>query len=156
MARTLPVPDPNPGGSMGENIAPILGVRLEELYSHQPGTEPTSEQLHDLRISARRLRYCLEFFRSAFGEDLDETITRIKELQEILGTIHDLDVMEQTIAEVAEKEAPAVILLLEEMDRRRMDLMQQFREHWTRLSNPKFRKWLLDRIKRVAVSASSR
>lgn len=149
-------PHANPHGTTGENIAAILSSRLKAFYAHRPGKAPTSEQLHKLRICARHLRYSLEFFRAPFGLVLDETINQIKELQEVLGNIHDLDVLAVAIAELADSGAPAVLRLQAEMERRRSVLLKQFREHWSELTHPEFRQWLNDLLGQVNLSLSSR
>lgn len=47
---------------------------------------------HTLRIAAKKLRYTLEVFRSLFPDRLKPAINDLKNLQELLGEIHDCDV----------------------------------------------------------------
>ncbi|MFA6133083.1 MAG: CHAD domain-containing protein [Phycisphaerae bacterium] len=47
---------------------------------------------HQMRIAAKRLRYCLEIFRNACGGRLDAPIKAAKKLQTLLGELHDCDV----------------------------------------------------------------
>lgn len=51
-----------------------------------------AEELHDARIAVKRLRYSLELFEDALGEDGTRLITDLKGLQEALGDLHDRDV----------------------------------------------------------------
>ncbi|HEY0739527.1 MAG TPA: CHAD domain-containing protein [Herpetosiphonaceae bacterium] len=52
----------------------------------------SSEQLHELRISCKHLRYTLELFEPALGENAHELIKQVEAIQEHLGQIHDADV----------------------------------------------------------------
>ena len=54
--------------------------------------------MHDMRIAAKRLRYVLELVGFCFGEVGAEAQSRARELQEVLGEIHDCDVMLARIA----------------------------------------------------------
>jgi hypothetical protein len=78
----------------------VLGVRLDELeYRYSLISDPAEPQpLHDLRIAAKRLRYSLETFAVAFpGKEAEKFADRIRALQDILGRIHDLDVLEELL-----------------------------------------------------------
>ena len=48
---------------------------------------------HDMRIAAKRLRYVLEVTGFVFGKPADTARRRARDLQDILGEIHDCDVM---------------------------------------------------------------
>jgi len=50
------------------------------------------ETLHELRISAKWLRYALEFLGEALGPDSPRLLERVAALQEHLGCLHDADV----------------------------------------------------------------
>jgi CHAD domain-containing protein len=51
-----------------------------------------AEQLHAMRIAAKRLRYMLEIFAPLYDEGLKSFILAVKTAQEMLGNIHDCDV----------------------------------------------------------------
>jgi len=53
------------------------------------GPDVPLERLHRLRIAAKGLRYTLEFFREALGEESKEAIDRVKALQDHLGDLQD-------------------------------------------------------------------
>jgi CHAD domain-containing protein len=73
----------------------ILRVRIDELYSFTPrALDPREERaLHDMRIAAKRLRYLLELTAPCFGSYAATGAKRAKQLQDLLGEIHDCDVM---------------------------------------------------------------
>jgi hypothetical protein len=51
--------------------------------------EPTPEDLHELRIRAKRLRYALEFCRELTGREGRRAVRRLVRLQDMLGAFHD-------------------------------------------------------------------
>jgi hypothetical protein len=50
------------------------------------------EHLHDMRIAAKRLRYILEISEACFGPYAAAAAKRAKDVQDLLGEIHDADV----------------------------------------------------------------
>jgi CHAD domain-containing protein len=81
--------------AFGANAALILRARLEELLSlGEASLDPEAEQAqHDTRIAAKRLRYVLELTEGCFGDDAAAARLAARELQGVLGDIHDCDVM---------------------------------------------------------------
>ena len=84
----------DPAGPLADNVERIVRVRLDELCSFMPtATDPREvEALHDMRIAAKRLRYILEITAPCFGEYAQTAVKHAKELQDLLGEIHDCDV----------------------------------------------------------------
>jgi hypothetical protein len=84
----------DPSRSLGENAARIIKVRLEEMHSFAPrALAGKTKAQHDMRIAAKRLRYVLEVTGFAFGRPADTARRRARDLQDILGEIHDCDEM---------------------------------------------------------------
>lgn len=114
MSRAWPVDDVDPDASLATNARRILAVRMAEFYAYTPivPIESATTELHDLRISAKRLRYSLELFRSVFGDRGQEQIERVKAIQEELGALHDHDVrlalIEDELADRALAESSAI------------------------------------------------
>lgn len=52
----------------------------------------TSEQLHDLRIRCKHLRYTLELFEPALPDTVHAVTKLVTDMQEYLGNLHDTDV----------------------------------------------------------------
>jgi CHAD domain-containing protein len=50
------------------------------------------EELHELRIAAKRLRYAIELFTACWGEKMAPFAGEIAEMQSFLGEVHDADV----------------------------------------------------------------
>jgi CHAD domain-containing protein len=84
----------DPDGPLRENARRIIDVRAAEVRSFSPGVlDPRNvEDLHDMRIAAKRLRYVLELTEPVFGEPAEQGAKRAKKLQDLLGEIHDCDV----------------------------------------------------------------
>jgi CHAD domain-containing protein len=92
--KARPVKKLDPAGPLAENAARIIKVRLDELVSFSPkALEREREKAqHDMRIAAKRLRYVLEVTGFCFGSPADTARRRARDLQDILGEIHDCDV----------------------------------------------------------------
>jgi len=90
----------DPAGSLAENAARIVLVRVDELRSLAPeALRPESARTqHDMRIAAKRLRYVLEATGFCFGRPAVVARRRAKDLQDLLGEIHDCDVMLPRVA----------------------------------------------------------
>lgn len=56
-----------------------------------------AEQMHRLRIECKKLRYTAEFFKPVFL-GIEEFIAHMKGLQDLLGVMNDVSVMEQLLA----------------------------------------------------------
>lgn len=88
------VRDLDPDGPLRENAERLIAVRAAELHSFVPAVfDPHNvEDLHDMRIAAKRLRYVLELTAPVFGDGAVKAAKRAKKLQDLLGEIHDCDV----------------------------------------------------------------
>jgi hypothetical protein len=95
----------DPDGAAADEVAKIVAVRLDELWSFMPAArDPAAvDQLHDLRIAAKRLRYVLELFAPEFGPYAATAAKQAKKLQDLVGEIHDCDVTRPRIAALAEE-----------------------------------------------------
>ena len=75
-----------------------------------------------MRIAAKRLRYVLEITESCFGEEAVAARRAARELQSVLGDIHDCDVMLPRVEEI-----PALRALLRA---RREQMFRDFHDLW--------------------------
>jgi hypothetical protein len=104
----------DPGAPLAENAARIVKVRLDEMRSFTPKALKPGRvrRQHDMRIAAKRLRYVLEATEFCFGRSGEVARRRARDLQEILGELHDCDVMlprvERHLAELRDADAAAV------------------------------------------------
>ena len=104
----------DPRRTFAENAARIGQVRLDELRSFAPkALKPKKVRArHDMRIAAKRLRYTLEVTELCFGGSGKVARRRARDLQEILGELHDCDVIlpraERHLARLRAADAAAV------------------------------------------------
>jgi CHAD domain len=85
----------DPDATLADNLERIVATRLDELCGFVPrALDPARvKALHDMRIAAKRLRYILEVgAEPCFGPYATTAIKRTKELQDLLGELHDCDV----------------------------------------------------------------
>lgn len=85
----------DPAAPLRPNAERIVSTRLEELRTLAPAAlEPAAAKAqHDMRIAAKRLRYVLEITGPCLGPEAKAARDAAKQLQGILGEIHDCDVM---------------------------------------------------------------
>jgi CHAD domain-containing protein len=90
----------DPEGTLGDNAEQIVRVRLDELCSFMPKAADPKQiaALHDMRIAAKRLRYVLEVTGPCFGPYASGAVKLVKDLQDLLGEIHDCDVQLPEVA----------------------------------------------------------
>ena len=84
-----------PDGWLAENARRIVLVRLDELLSFGEASRDPERvtELHDMRIAAKRLRYVLEIHEPLFGFTAGRAARTVRDLQDLLGQIHDCDEM---------------------------------------------------------------
>jgi hypothetical protein len=83
----------DPDGPLVENMQRVITVRVEELFGFIPAALDPARvtELHDMRIAAKRLRYLLELSEPLFGAPAKKAAKEAKNLQDLLGEIHDCD-----------------------------------------------------------------
>ena len=85
--------DERPDG-MSAVTARLLATHAAELLGELAGVQSVAddERAHEARIAAKRLRYLLEPLRREV-DGAGDLIARLKELQELLGALHDVAVL---------------------------------------------------------------
>ena len=150
----------DPGGRLVDNAERIVGARLDEVCSFSPRVlDPAEvEALHDMRIAAKRLRYVLEVTGALFGPYAAEAGKRTKTLQDLLGELHDCDVLVPRVLalidELRDEDVAAIVaggdaahaedyrgleLLVVRTRARREALFVRFLDLWTDLEREGFR-----------------
>jgi hypothetical protein len=85
----------DPTAPLAPNAARIVRTRVDELCSFaDEALRPDHQRAqHDMRIAAKRLRYVLEATGLCFGDVAEEARRRARDLQDLLGELHDCDVI---------------------------------------------------------------
>lgn len=85
--------------------------RLDEFLPHQESLARPDDQAahHAMRIAAKHLRYTLEICKPAYEGRLDEFLTVVREIQGLLGEIHDCDVWVEQLDVFLEDERKRII-----------------------------------------------
>lgn len=95
------------------------------------------EQLHDVRLLAKQMRYACEFFRPLYrGKSVKPLIARLAELQDALGVLNDISVAESRLGEygtAGPESARAAGLIAGWHASRRPALLAQAEHTWRRL-----------------------
>lgn len=93
MARIYPA---NKKLSLKENIRKILPVMYDDLmmFKQDVVSRPMAKNtLHRMRIAGKPLRYAMEIGESSFGVEFLSCLDEVKSTVELMGDIHDADVM---------------------------------------------------------------
>lgn len=160
MAKVHKVIGVAPLRSYHENARIILPQKVEEVYTWEPFIRDDSrrEELHNMRISIKRLRYTMELFRVAYqvttgkNSQYAEFLAVIVDLQEILGDIHDADVVLEVLTDYAFQLKnqgeqvnvfPGIAILIARAKETRKADYNTFMEKWEQLSVTNFKQKLL-------------
>ena len=156
MAKALPLYAVNPQESLRSNAPLMLHTRLEELYQFAPYiSDPAKvEELHNMRIAAKRLRYTLEIFAPCFtGKDFEKLSAQAKSIQEQIGEIHDRDVRGPLLQAFLDSHAagrpeirPGLERLIQSQQSERAKLYRQFIAFWNKLQKQGFKRQFLQML----------
>ena len=106
-----------PGTRLGGAAQRIAKQRVADLLTFDEAVRDPANvrELHDLRIAAKRLRYTLEVLGTVLGPAAGVVENEARALQDLLGEVHDCDVLgprlEAELAKLAAEDAQAVATL---------------------------------------------
>lgn len=114
----------DPRAPLRPNAARIVSTRLDELrgFAVEALAPDAGTAQHDMRIAAKRLRYVLEIVGPCIGEEAKAARDAAKQLQSVLGDLHDYDLMLPRVEQIGS----AATLLRERRER----LFRQFVALW--------------------------
>ncbi len=167
MAKPLKIKKVSPGAKVEKAAVRILRTRTKEFYSHwpDPDTAPTLEQLHDLRISGKRLRYSAENLRELYPDRLALLIDLLKRCQDLTGDIQDCvtqrEMIEGDLARLRRRnphsdQIAALEKIVSEYSQRQSVMFAQFHEIWRGMTMNEFRESLKAMISRAKERAPAR
>lgn len=132
------------------DIAPFARKLLDRLERRvlQAGShvdKHDAEQMHQLRIECKKLRYGAEFFLPVI-KGLDDFIGHMKGLQDLLGVMNDVSVMKHLLDRLLEGEQDPEVLqyaggLVGWRTRQFYELLDSFDERWEEFTHAKHPWW---------------
>jgi CHAD domain-containing protein len=111
------------------------------------GKPPADDELHKVRIAAKRCRYAAEAVAPVVGKPAKKVASRAADLQDVLGDHNDAIVAEQWLRDWAlASRSPAATFAAGELaglERAAAEsTRQQWRATWKKLDRPKLRAWM--------------
>ncbi|QNN24173.1 CHAD domain-containing protein [Planctomycetales bacterium ZRK34] len=142
---------PESGRALRHAANEVIRLRLEQMLAYEPFIHSPQhvEELHAMRIAAKHLRYTMEAYAAVYEDRRKSQIKMVREIQTLLGDIHDTDVWLDFIPEFidAERERHAEFFghlrgfsriqdglqrLYQDRKAKRDDLHKQFTKLWDR------------------------
>lgn len=152
--------------------------RLEKLLTYRDClADPLNKpRHHEMRIVTKRLRYTMEICRPVYDGEIDDAVAAARQLQQLLGDIHDCDLWIETLPEFVRQERERAVEyfgsagpfnrlnlglehLQDQRQRQREETFAQVGEYWKELREQAV--WdrtvatVLSRVQQPAVPASS-
>lgn len=84
-----------PGKSFRENARLALPAMLDDMTARKDRVVQhprLKNELHQMRIDGKPLRYAMEIFEPAFGVEYKACFEEVKRVLEVMGEVHDCDV----------------------------------------------------------------
>ena len=166
MAKPLKIRKISPDDRPDKAARRILRTRIKEFYSCWPDPDhtPTPEELHNLRISGKRLRYTAESLRELYPDRLALLIDLLKRNQDLLGEIQDCVTQRGAVEAYIDRmrrrspqndQIAALENIVSEYALRQSTLFAQFHETWRGMTMDEFRASLWAMVSRVKKTKES-
>ncbi len=132
-----------------------------ERLEHKTNAEEQINILHKIRIALKSIRYPVAVLNEYLEGRLDATIVRFKQIQDLLGGLHDNEVMIQSLVEyqrtvpTVSGEKDDINALLEECERIRYWHLDRFSRDWGQTSLLQFLEDVLAELRVVIPKSGS-
>jgi CHAD domain-containing protein len=140
--------EPRAGGLEDTSLREIAGAEFRRLRKAVRRLPPdyTDEELHAVRIKAKRARYAAELAEGAVGKKAAKFVDRAKDLQDVIGEHQDAIVAEERIRSLlansrGTRAAFAGGLLVERQRARRRRAREAWPGAWKKLERSGARAW---------------
>lgn len=139
---------PEAGGPAAELLPPLARKPWEKLAAtvDELPDDPSGEQLHEVRIRAKRCRYAAEAVAPAIGKRARAFAKAIADLQDVLGEHQDAVVAEAWLRDVASTATGREVFVAGQLashERLEIDRTRAaWGEVWRAASKKKLRQWL--------------
>lgn len=149
-----------PVRALAYEIPTVAALRIESRLRAMRSFEPwiphadAVAEHHAMRIAAKKLRYTMEVYGPVYRLGLKKTHARVKQVQDILGNLHDCDLWIDQVTRLVLRErgrlrsgrgdrGPDTVtlaglrLFLKDRERERLILHRRFIRYWQSLMNQK-------------------
>ena len=135
-----------PAGDVLPGLVAPTWKRLRKSVD-QVDPQPRPEQLHAVRIKAKRFRYAAEAVAPAIGKEAAKLASAVADVQSLLGDHHDAHVAESWLrdtvagADIGQALAAGELIAVQRMDAAALE--QRWPRSWKKASQKKLRRWLV-------------
>ncbi len=159
LADCISAPEPKRDGALVSYAGPHLKKRCRELGRYSDAIEDPANvtELHQTRIAAKRLRYTMEIFAPCFAPEFEESISKVRLLQELLGQVHDCDVWVQDMErfssgpQLTKTRAEVLRELIADRQDHRAVMYHSSLKHWRQMMRERFIEGMLSQTKKKGV-----
>jgi CHAD domain-containing protein len=122
----------------------------EALRAHdRDGIPQGGDEMHAMRIDAKKLRYVLEIFTESFGERAAPVIAQLAAFQDELGALNDIAVARSALAILGERNHDAVNAYLALREAQGQTALAALTSRWSKVGDAAYRRKLMDLIIRL-------
>ncbi|MBZ0303345.1 MAG: CHAD domain-containing protein [Anaerolineae bacterium] len=120
-------------------LPPLIYQHLAAVRAYEPVLDSADgPTFHALRIEFKRLRYVVSLFSGVLGKDIGGFINELKQIQDVLGRMNDIEVAREALTDLMEDldgdENAALWLYLGHLEREKPALHDQFPAVWQRFN----------------------
>ena len=86
--------------SVAENASGILPKLVDKYVGrsrHAVRANASAKKLHRFRVATKKFRYTIELFMPVYGDRLDRELDAVRDLQRVLGKLHDYYVISKML-----------------------------------------------------------
>jgi CHAD domain-containing protein len=144
--------------SAAENARLVLPKLTQEFFRRGRQvveSSPSTEDLHQFRLSLKRFRYTLELFRPCYGTGLEQRLNALKQMQEHLGAMNDCEATSRLIESTvgATENGEFLAFLKGRCDEQRLGFLSHWRETF---DAPGQEAWWVNYLSRPETIGSAR
>jgi CHAD domain-containing protein len=115
MSKALAIADVNPRDTLGTCLRKVLVARCGEMFLHGETLQNSgsSESIHGMRVTARRIRTIFKEFKKLFPKKQFKKHSRaLRLLIKLLGSVRENDILLQKIEQYREAFAPEAVRVI--------------------------------------------
>ncbi len=148
---------PGRRGGLSARVGKRIARRLDQVLEQSSSLRDPEDQQghHALRVAVKRLRYTMEIWQPALDGHIGAALDTCHRLQELLGTIHDCDILGVRLDQFLEQERQrteeyfghlrsfrrierAIEAYRRQLQQQREEAFQRLQEQWNRLDRQGF------------------